>query len=110
MRSGCSIGGGRMRNPFTSENDTLVAAMPSASVATMTAVAAGRFACVRSANLRSAHSTCIAVDRLPVLDQVLGGPPRQRLRGQRRVARPARAHHRRAEDAEVGHLVREAEA
>src|SRR4030088_246672 len=38
---------------------------------------------------------------------MLSGAPRERLRGERRVARPARAHHRRAEDTKVRRFVRE---
>ena len=49
-------------------------------------------------------------DLVPVLDEMLRRAPGERLRGERRVARAARAHHRRAEDAEVRHLVREAPA
>ena len=41
---------------------------------------------------------------------MLGRPPRERLSRQRRIARAARAHHRRAEDAEVRRFVREAPA
>ena len=41
-------------------------------------------------------------------DDVLGRSPRERLNGVGRIARAARAHHRRAEDAEVRHFVRHA--
>src|SRR5580765_7916992 len=41
---------------------------------------------------------------------MLGGAPGKRLRRERRIASAARAHYRRAEHAEVGHLVRKAEA
>ena len=40
-------------------------------------------------------------DLLPVLREILGRPPPERLRGERRVASAARSHHRRAEDAEI---------
>src|SRR2546426_10948605 len=49
-----------------------------------------------------------ARDRFPVLGEMLGGSPCQRLRGERGVVRPARAHHRCAEEAEIRHFVREA--
>ena len=44
-------------------------------------------------------------DRLPVLGEMLGRAPGQRLRGQRGVVRATGAHHRGAEDTEVWHLV-----
>src|SRR5580693_10102111 len=47
-------------------------------------------------------------DCLPVLHQVLGGPPGESLSGERRIVRAARPHHRRAENPEVRDLVREA--
>ncbi len=53
MRSGRSTGSGRMKKPFTSEKDALVAAMPSASVPTSTAVTIGVLSCVRKPKTRS---------------------------------------------------------
>ncbi len=49
-------------------------------------------------------------DRAPVALQMLRGAPSQRLRGQGRIVGAAGAHDGGAEDAEVRHLVREAEA
>ena len=49
-------------------------------------------------------------DPLPFLAEVLGRAPGQRLGGRRGVVRATGAHHRGAENTEVRHLVREAEA
>ncbi|PYQ80719.1 MAG: hypothetical protein DMG03_21870 [Acidobacteria bacterium] len=49
-------------------------------------------------------------DRFPVGDQVLGGPPGERLHGERRIVRAARPHRRGAEDAEIWRLMRKAPA
>src|SRR5262245_41240355 len=51
-----------------------------------------------------------ARNRLPVPAQMLRRAPGHRLRRERGIVRAAGAHHRGAEDAEVWHLVREAEA
>ena len=49
----------------------------------------------RQADPRSAwYRNC-----LPIVHQMLGGPPRERLGRQRRISRAARAHHRRAKNA-----------
>src|SRR2546423_7735622 len=103
-----------MNNPLTSENDTLVAAMPSASVATITSDATGVFRADRTPKIRSLNMSNISGaallrsapgDPFPVRDEMFGRAPRERLDGERRVARAARAHHRRAEHAEVRRLV-----
>src|SRR5262249_30688670 len=49
-------------------------------------------------------------DRFPVLDEVLGGPPGERLHGQRRIVRAARAHDGSAQNPEVRRFVRETPA
>jgi len=56
----------------------------------------------------AARHTRLVRDRLPVLGQVLGRAPGQRLRRERGIVGAAGAHHRGAEDAEVRHLVRKA--
>src|SRR5439155_9693925 len=97
-----------MKNPLTSENEMLVAAIPSASVTTMTRLFAGVFACWRSANVRSVRRWSSHI--LPVLDEMVRRPPRERLGSERRIVRAARAHHRRAEHTEIRRVVREAPA
>src|SRR5262245_7315098 len=105
-----------MKKPLASENEMLVAAMPTASVRTMMTLFAGVLSCCLMPNATSvrSRSNMLALsgpgDALPVLREVVGGAPRQRLRGQGRVARAARPHHRRAEDAEVGRFVGESPA
>lgn len=52
-RSESRSGSGRTKNPLTMENETLVAAMPNASVSTITRLVAGAFSCWRTPNARS---------------------------------------------------------
>src|SRR5262245_499592 len=59
--------------------------------------------------LGAPHLLSPARDRAPVPGEMLGAAPGQRLRGQRRIVRAARAHDGGAQHAKVRHLVREAE-